>query len=41
MELYQLKEDTKAIGVDELLSNSGQYEHRRLENIKKLYKSSG
>ena len=29
------------IGVDQLLSNSAMYEHRCLENIKKLYKSVG
>ena len=28
------------IGVDQFLSNSAIYEHRCLENIKKLYKSS-
>ena len=29
------------IGVDQSLSNSAVYEHRCLENIKKLYKSVG
>ena len=29
------------IGVDQLLSNSALYEHINLENIKKLYTSSG
>ena len=29
------------IGVNQSLSNSAMYEHRCLENIKKLYKTNG
>ena len=36
-----LKDYMATISVDQSLSNSDFYEHRYLENIKKLYKSTG
>ena len=37
----QLKQDRVTIGIDKILINSAMYEHRCLENINKLYTSSG
>ena len=37
----QLKQHIIAIVLGQLLSNSDMYEHRCLENIKKLFKSAG
>ena len=36
-----LKSHTKTIAIDQSLSNSALYEHRYLQNIKKLYKHAG
>ena len=36
-----LKYPVKTIGIDQYLSNNALYEHKCLENIKKLYKHSG
>ena len=38
---WTTKKHMATIGVDQQLCNSDLYEHRRLENINKLYKSSG
>ena len=37
----QLKDQVHIIGIDQSLSNNAIYEHKCLENIKKLYKQAG
>ena len=37
----QLKDHIQTIGIDQYLSKNAIYEHKCLENIKKLYKQSG
>ena len=37
----RLKYHVQAIGIDPSLSNNNIYEHKCLENIKKLYKQAG
>ena len=37
----RLKYHVKTIGIDQSLSNNSLYEHKCLENIKKLYKHAG
>ena len=37
----QLKDHIQTIGIDRHLSNNAVYEHKYIENIKKLYKQSG
>ena len=37
----QLKDHVQTIGIDQYLSNNAVYEHKCLENIKKLYKQDG
>ena len=37
----QLKDYLQTIGIDQSLSNNDIYEHKCLENIKKLYKQAG
>ena len=37
----QLKDHVQTIGIDQYLSNNAIYEHKCLENIKKLYKQAG
>ena len=37
----RLKYHVQTIGIDQLLSNNAIYEHKCLENIKKLYKQAG
>ena len=37
----RLKYHVQTIGIDQSLSNNAIYEHKCLENIKKLYKKSG
>ena len=37
----QLKDHVQTIGIDQSLSNNSIYEHKCLENKKKLYKRSG
>ena len=41
LQLMILKYHTKTIGIDQLLSNSALFEHRCLQNIKKVYKRAG
>ena len=36
-----LKDHVQTIGIDQYLSNNAIYEHKCLENIKKLYKQAG
>ena len=36
-----LKDNVNTIGIDPSLSNNAIYEHKCLENIKKLYKQAG
>ena len=37
----QLKDYLQTIGIDQYLSNNDIYEHKCLENIKKIYKQAG
>ena len=37
----QLKDHLHTIGVDQSLSNNSLYEHKCLQNIKKVYKQAG
>ena len=37
----RLKDHVQTISIDPYLSNNALYEHKFLENIKKLYKKSG
>ena len=37
----RLKDHVQTIGIDQYLSNNALYEHKCLENIKKLYKQAG
>ena len=37
----RLKDHVHTIGIDPYLSNNAIYEHKCLENIKKLYKQAG
>ena len=37
----RLEYHVQTIGVDQSLSNNALYEHKRLENIKKIYKQAG
>ena len=37
----RLKDHVQTIGIDQSLSNDAVYEHKCLENIKKLYKQAG
>ena len=37
----QLKDHVQTIGIHPFLSNNAIYEHKSLENIKKLYKQAG
>ena len=36
-----LKDNVKTIGIDQSLSNSALFEHRWLQNTKKLYRHAG
>ena len=37
----RLKDHVKTIGIDQSLSNNAKYEHKCIQNIKKLYKHAG
>ena len=37
----RLKDHVETIGIDQSLSNNALYEHKCLQNIKKLYKHAG
>ena len=41
LQLPRLKYHVQTIGIDQSLSNNALYEHKCLENIKKLYKQFG
>ena len=41
LQLPHLKYHMKTIGIDQYLSNNDLYEHKCLQNIKKLYKHAG
>ena len=41
LQSLRLKHHVQTIGIDPSLSNNALYEHKCLENIKKLYKQSG
>ena len=40
LQSLRLKDDVQTIGIDPSLSNNAIYEHKCLENIKKVYKQS-